>query len=94
MFNGLDTYAGISFCGQYIANTDNQFRQYVFDVSDALSSCKSAEPELIVNLGATPNISAVIAAEPGQETWPDGVDEVYEYPNRQFVRKEQSDFGW
>ena len=35
-----------------------------------------------------------IAAQPGQETWPFGVEQVYEFPNRQFVRKEQSDFGW
>lgn len=35
-----------------------------------------------------------IAAEPGQETWPYGVEIVYEFPNRQFIRKEQSDFGW
>ncbi|KAJ5618756.1 glycoside hydrolase family 2 protein [Penicillium lagena] len=94
IFNGLDTYAAIEFCGQHIGNTDNQFRQWVFDISHALASCKSYEPLLEVKFGSTPNISAVIAAEPGQETWPDGVDEVYEFPNRQFVRKEQSDFGW
>ena len=35
-----------------------------------------------------------IAAEPGQETWPYGVEIIYEFPNRQFIRKEQSDFGW
>jgi beta-mannosidase len=94
VFNGLDTYGGIEFCGQHIANTDNQFRQYVFNISKALSSCKPLEPQLIVNLGATPNVSAAIASEPGQETWPGAIDEVYEFPNRQFVRKQQSDFGW
>ena len=35
-----------------------------------------------------------IATQPGQETWPFGVELVYEYSNRQFIRKEQSDFGW
>ena len=35
-----------------------------------------------------------IAAQPSQETWPLGVEIVYEFPNRQFIRKEQSDFGW
>ena len=39
-------------------------------------------------------IANQIAAEPGQETWPYGVEIVYEFPNRQFIRKEQSDFGW
>ena len=39
-------------------------------------------------------IADQIAAEPNQETWPYGVEIVYEFPNRQFIRKEQSDFGW
>lgn len=39
-------------------------------------------------------IADQIAAEPGQETWPYGVEIIYEFPNRQFIRKEQSDFGW
>lgn len=39
-------------------------------------------------------IADQIAAQPDQETWPYGVEIVYEFPNRQFIRKEQSDFGW
>ena len=39
-------------------------------------------------------IADQIAAQPSQETWPMGVEIVYEFPNRQFIRKEQSDFGW
>lgn len=39
-------------------------------------------------------IADEIAALPGQETWPYGVEIIYEFPNRQFIRKEQSDFGW
>ena len=31
---------------------------------------------------------------PGQETWPYGVEIPFEFPNREFVRKEGSDFGW
>lgn len=94
VFNGLDTYAAIDFCGQQIANADNQFRQWVLNISEVLASCQAQQPELAVRFGAAPNISATIAAEPGQETWPNGIDEVYEIPNRQFIRKEQSDFGW
>ena len=94
IFNGLDTYAAVQFCGYQIANTNNQFRQWTFNVTDELLSCKTTKPQLDVLFGATPNISATIAALPGQETWPGGIDEVYEFPNRQFVRKEQSDFGW
>ena len=47
-----------------------------------------------INFGSAPNIADQIAAEPGQEIWPYGVEIIYEFPNRQFIRKEQSDFGW
>jgi beta-mannosidase len=94
VFNGLDTFANVQFCGHTVGNTNNQFRQYVFDITKIAASCHQPKPELVVKLGPTPNISDAIAAEPGQETWPSGINEVYEFPNRWFVRKEQSDFGW
>jgi beta-mannosidase len=40
------------------------------------------------------NIANEIANQLGQETWPFGVEQVYEFFNRQFIKKEQSDFGW
>lgn len=61
-------------------------------MTDLLTDCTL--PVLSINFGSAPNIADQIAAEPGQETWPYGVEIVYEYPNRQFIRKEQSDFGW
>ena len=57
-----------------------------------LSNCPA--PTLRVNFGSAPLTANQIAAEPNQETWPYGVEIVYEFPNRQFIRKEQSDFGW
>jgi beta-mannosidase len=93
LFNGLDTFTSIEFCGKHVAATNNQFRQYVFDVSEILSLC-SGDPTLSINFGSAPNIAADIAAEPGQETWNFGVEQVFEFGNRQFIRKEQSDFGW
>lgn len=93
LFNGLDTFTSISFCGEHVASTNNQFRQYYFDVSDILASC-TEDPVLSINFGSAPNIADAIANEPGQETWPFGVNQVYEFPNRWFIRKEQSDFGW
>ena len=127
VFNGLDTYTSIDFCGHPIASTDNQFRQYVFDVSKALRSCRgvgnrttttttttplngitrttplnrerpprniTVTPRLNVNFGPASNISEAIANEPGQQTWPKGINMVYQYSHREFVRKEQNDFGW
>lgn len=93
LFNGLDTFTSISFCGQHVASTNNQFRQYWFDVSGLLSEC-SGDPVLSINFGSAPNIAAELAAEPGQETWPPGVQLTYEFNDRWFIRKEQSDFGW
>lgn len=49
---------------------------------------------LSINFGSAPLVADQIAAQPGQETWPYGVEIIYEFPNRQFIRKEQSDFGW
>ncbi|KAF1956194.1 putative beta-mannosidase [Byssothecium circinans] len=92
VFNGLDTFATVEFCGQHVAATNNQFRQYYFDVSDVIASCDS--PVLSVNFGSAPIIANATAALPGQNSWPFGVQQLYEFPNREFIRKEQSDFGW
>ncbi|KAI9843110.1 MAG: hypothetical protein M1838_002866 [Thelocarpon superellum] len=113
VFNGLDTFTDIRFCGQPVAATNNQFRQYSFDVSDIYHQCNGSAI-LSVNFGSAPQIVNTIAAEQGQESestlrrarlwgvagidgtvaWPTGVEISYEFPNRQFMRKEQSDFGW
>ncbi|RAK77334.1 beta-mannosidase mndA [Aspergillus fijiensis CBS 313.89] len=93
VFDGLDTFTSISFCGQLVGATDNQFRQYMFDVSSILRDC-SEEPTLSIQFGSAPNIVDAIAQDPSSPTWPEGVQITYEYPNRWFMRKEQSDFGW
>jgi beta-mannosidase len=64
VFDGLDTFTTIELCGQFIANTDNQFRQYTFDVSDVLKQCQS-DPVLSINFGSAPQIANAIADEPG-----------------------------
>ncbi|KAF2120889.1 putative beta-mannosidase [Lophiotrema nucula] len=92
VFNGLDTFASIDFCGQHVAATNNQFRQYYFDISSILPSCN--QTTLSINFGSAPIIANQTAALPDQETWPYGVEGLFEFPNRQFIRKEQNDFGW
>ena len=95
LFDGLDTFADISFCGQHVATTANQFRQYYFNISSILSACNSTGlPELRVDFASAPGTALSIAAQPGQETWPPRVEGTFEFAQRQFVRKEQSDFGW
>ncbi|KAL5358525.1 beta-mannosidase A [Aspergillus floccosus] len=93
VFEGLDTFTTIQFCGKQIASTDNQFRQYAFDISDAVKDCMS-EPVLSLNFGSAPNIVNQIAEDPVSPQWSFGIQQSYEYPNRWFMRKEQSDFGW
>ena len=95
LFNGLDTFTTIELCGQHVASTDNQFRQYEFDVSALLKNCPNGtSPGLSINFGSATEVANAIAAQPNQETWPAGIEIVYEFPNREFIRKEQSDFGW
>lgn len=66
VFDGLDTFTTIEFCGQFVGTTNNQFRQWKFDVTDILKSCKSA-PTLSLNFGSAPAIANAIANQPGQE---------------------------
>ncbi|KAF5866606.1 hypothetical protein ETB97_010699 [Aspergillus alliaceus] len=93
VFDGLDTFATVEFCGKHVGFTNNQFRQYSFDVSQILKDCKE-DPVLSLNFGSAPNIVNAIAESPNSAVWPDGIQQTYEYPNRWFMRKEQSDFGW
>jgi beta-mannosidase len=67
VFNGLDTFATIELCGQIVGTANNQFRQWQFDVFDALKSCKS-DPIISLNFGSAPEIANVIANETGQES--------------------------
>ena len=94
LFNGLDTIAHVYFCGQSIATTNNQFQQYFFNITDVLSSCNYTAPELRIEFDSAPGYAYAQAAEPGAETWPWGVENVFEFWHRPFIRKEQSDFGW
>lgn len=74
-FNGLDTFASISLCGQHVASTNNQFRQWWFDVSEIVAgSCgEDGEGLLELEFGSAPVVANGIAEEPGAETWPYGV---------------------
>lgn len=67
LFNGLDTFTSISFCGPHVASNNNQFREYYFDISSILSSC-TGTPELTIKFGSAVNMTEKIANEPGQET--------------------------
>ncbi|KAJ5513316.1 Glycoside hydrolase superfamily [Penicillium fimorum] len=93
VFNGLDTFTTIEFCGQFIGTTNNQFRQYTFDISNALKHCNGS-PTVSLEFGSATKIANAIAADPNSQKWPSGVQGTFEFPNRWYIRKEQSDFGW
>jgi beta-mannosidase len=76
LFDGLDTFASIELCGQHVASTNNQFRQWWFDVSEIVDEACVGRAEgtiLSMSFGSAPKIADQIAAEPGAETWPYGV---------------------
>jgi beta-mannosidase len=66
LFQGLDTFASVDFCGSHVASTNNQFRQYAFDVTEILKNC--TVPKLSINFGSAPLIAKAIAEMPGQES--------------------------
>ncbi|KAH7632782.1 hypothetical protein B0T09DRAFT_394992 [Sordaria sp. MPI-SDFR-AT-0083] len=51
-------------------------------------------PELRIHFPSVPVTAESIASRPNQSIWPAHVQIQFEFPNRHFVRKEQSDFGW
>ncbi|OTB09494.1 glycoside hydrolase family 2 protein [Hypoxylon sp. CI-4A] len=92
LFNGLDTFADIRLCSQPVATTNNQFRQYFFDVTDILAGCQTDSPELQVEFGSAPQIAEDLADELQNGTLP--IDITFEFPHHQYIRKASSDFGW
>ncbi|KAL4971994.1 glycoside hydrolase superfamily [Aspergillus desertorum] len=91
VFEGLDTFATVTFCGHDVAFTNNQFRQYAFDVSSALRQCKGG-PVIRIDFASAPEMVNAIAADPETPVWP--VQQTAQLPNRWLMRKQQSDFGW
>lgn len=84
-FDGLDTFTDIEFCGQHVASTNNQFRQYWFDITSILadSACAAEKDRVLsIDFGSAPKIADAIANEPDSETWPSDVQQIYEFTNR------------
>jgi beta-mannosidase len=78
LFDGLDTFASIELCGRHVASTNNQFRQWWFDVSEIVDGACGGEDGdggavLSMNFGSAPMIADEIAGEKDAETWPYGV---------------------
>lgn len=94
VFDGIDTFADITLCSQYIGSVDNQFRQWIFDVTSVVSTCTS-EPVLVLSFTAAPAMASYLASPANPTANCTICFEIgYEFADREFIRKEQSDFGW
>ncbi|KAI0829783.1 glycoside hydrolase family 2 protein [Trametes gibbosa] len=92
VFYGLDTVATITIAGHPLAWVNNQFQQYVYDVTDYLASPLQDDQTLHIdfespliygqNISSRLDVQSTIAID-------------FEWPGvRQFIRKISSDFGW
>ncbi|CAO1620973.1 unnamed protein product [Parajaminaea phylloscopi] len=93
-FQGLDTVADVYVDQTLIGTTRNQFREYVFD--NATEALKSAALRRQGNLTLVfHSIPPFAETESKKEPWyPAWASLLYQYPKRNFVRKDQSSFGW
>ncbi|EIN11242.1 glycoside hydrolase family 2 protein [Punctularia strigosozonata HHB-11173 SS5] len=99
VFYGLDTVASITLFGHPVAWVNNQFRQYVYDVTHILSSTSARHTNLTIAFESAWLYGLNVTSRPDAEFFPN-TNEVttsdnYEYPGvRQWIRKTASDFGW
>ncbi|KAI0358698.1 glycoside hydrolase [Trametes cingulata] len=92
VFYGLDTVANITLAGHPVAWVNNQFQQYVYDVTDFLRAPVNNDTALVISFESAylygRNVSMRADVEPQLV-----ID--FEWPGaRGFVRKTSSDFGW
>ncbi|KAK6992856.1 glycoside hydrolase family 2 protein [Favolaschia claudopus] len=98
VFQGLDTFAHITLCNETVGNTNNMFRQYIFDVSSILRSCGHTTPQLSINFGSAVNITHRLSGEPDADPDANFADSCNpnssEFSCKPYARKQQNDFGW
>ncbi|KAF8525862.1 glycoside hydrolase [Hysterangium stoloniferum] len=101
IFHGLDTIANITLGEQPVAWTDNQFRQYSFNVTHILSSIDDAQHRnLTVSFESAYFYGLNVSKRPDAEVLINSDDvcclkKLFEVPGiRQWIRKVASDFGW
>ncbi|MBW0514543.1 hypothetical protein O181_054258 [Austropuccinia psidii MF-1] len=100
VFKGLDTFCEIELAGQKIGSTNNSFRSWVFDVTSALKDSRHRSSiSLSLKFASAWTTATRIANEPPQPWYSkdvgyDNLIDTYEYDSRNWVRKQQSDFGW
>ncbi|RPD82731.1 glycoside hydrolase [Lentinus tigrinus ALCF2SS1-7] len=92
VFYGIDTIANITVAGHPVAWVNNEFQQYVYDVTDLILAPVNNDTNLTVALESAWYYGLNVTARPDAEAPLTGD---FEYPGvRQYIRKTQSDFGW
>ncbi|WAQ86725.1 hypothetical protein PtA15_7A453 [Puccinia triticina] len=105
VFQGLDTYCDVLLEDDKVGSTDNAFRSWVFDVTDVIK--KHGHKSITMRLTfASAWATATRLANQADHIWfPRGSTSTdgkrraptilqFEYSNRNWARKQQSDFGW
>lgn len=97
VFYGIDTIANITWSGHPIAWVNNQFRHYIFDVTDKMTPL--ADSNLTIAFESAWYYGLNVTSRADAEVFPQGpgirTSDNYEYPGvRQWLRKVASDFGW
>ncbi|EJT98813.1 glycoside hydrolase [Dacryopinax primogenitus] len=96
IFNGLDTFATVTLGELSLGTVSNQFRQWTFNIRNALQSAANSGSSPVLTVAFT---SAVVQANylanlPGQEIFPNASISWFVSGNRMYIRKKQCDFGW
>ncbi|KJA19197.1 glycoside hydrolase family 2 protein [Hypholoma sublateritium FD-334 SS-4] len=93
VFYGIDTIANITLAGHPVAWVNNQFTQYIFNVSEILRSTRDAK--LVVAFESAWTYGLNVTGRADAEFFPVQTTDNFEYPGvRQWIRKIASDFGW
>src|SRR5205814_5202973 len=86
VFDGLDTVARIELNGALIADTQNMFRSYRFDVRKVL---KHGSNELCVTFASAVKYAFAMREKLGSRPWVNGAGGPFN-----FIRKMACNFGW
>ena len=89
VFDGLDTFAHVALCNRSVGDTNNQFRQWIFDVTDIVQTAQNCQ--LSITFTSVYTMAAKISDQYRGEFFYSLASEV---SNRSLIRKEQNDFGW
>ncbi|MCB0034514.1 MAG: glycoside hydrolase family 2 protein [Anaerolineales bacterium] len=86
--HGLDTLTDLTLNGQFLAETDNMFRTYEFNVKDIL---QKGDNHLAINFASAVHYGQERLKEHYIHSWS---TDSHKLPGGNYVRKEQCNFGW